>query len=229
MLLSTAKVIFEAHMELTRRAEQCARTVLEPVRDAAQALPSWQPCTGVVAPEVVRTCSGELAAVSLRSYRNAGMLAIAARTCAADHTPPRGAEMPRSFNSFAIERSEFAPAVRMSSMIGARSAARDLAASDLARRPLRSRPPSQRDPGSRPAACRALLRPPGPRACDQKSSSLRARRQSGRSASRSRTNALQQSPLATTSVHQPSSGRFLLLWIGAAQIRFGNTTPNRHS
>jgi hypothetical protein len=62
--------------------------------------------------------------VTLRSYRNAGILAIAARTCAADHTPPRGAEMPRSFNSFAIERSEFAPAVRMSSMTGARSAAR---------------------------------------------------------------------------------------------------------
>jgi MFS family permease len=42
----------------------------------------------------------------------------AARTCAADYTPPRGAEMPRSFNSCAIERSEFAPAVRMSSMTG---------------------------------------------------------------------------------------------------------------
>ena len=56
------------------------------------------------------------------SYRDPGILAIAARTCAADHTPPRGAEIPRSFNSFAIERSEFAPAVRMSSMTGARSA-----------------------------------------------------------------------------------------------------------
>jgi hypothetical protein len=66
------------------------------------------------------------------SYRNAGILAIAARTCAADQIPPRGAEIPRPFNSFAIERSEFAPAVRMSSMTGARSAARDFAASDLA-------------------------------------------------------------------------------------------------
>jgi hypothetical protein len=68
------------------------------------------------------------------SYRDAGILAIAARTCAADQIPPRGAEIPRPSNSFAIERSEFAPAVRISSMIGARSAARDLAASDLARR-----------------------------------------------------------------------------------------------
>jgi len=53
------------------------------------------------------------------SYRDPGILAIAAGTCAADHTPPRGAEIPRSFNSFSIERSEFAPAVRMSSMTGA--------------------------------------------------------------------------------------------------------------
>jgi hypothetical protein len=60
--------------------------------------------------------------------------AIAARTCAADHTPPRGAEIQRSFSSFAIERSEFAPAVRMSSTTSAGSAARDLAVSDSARR-----------------------------------------------------------------------------------------------
>ena len=39
-----------------------ARTEPEPVRDPAQALPSWLPGTGGVAPEVVRTRSGELAA-----------------------------------------------------------------------------------------------------------------------------------------------------------------------
>jgi hypothetical protein len=86
------------------------------------------------------------------SYRDAGILASAARTCAADHTPPRGAEIPRSFNSLAIERSEFAPAVRMSSMIGARSAARDFAASDLARRALAQSaavPARPREPPSR--------------------------------------------------------------------------------
>jgi hypothetical protein len=82
----------------------------------------------------------------------AGILATAARTCAADHTPPRGAEIARSFNSLAIERSEFAPALRMSSMTGARSAARDFAASDLARRALAQSaavPPRPRKPPSR--------------------------------------------------------------------------------
>jgi hypothetical protein len=58
------------------------------------------------------------------NHPHAGILAIAARTCAADHTPPRGAEIARPFNSFAIERSEFAPASRT----GARSAAREFAA-----------------------------------------------------------------------------------------------------
>jgi hypothetical protein len=50
---------------------------------------------------------------------------MTARTCAADHTPPRGAEIPRPFNSFAIKRSEFAPAVRISSITGAKSAAEE--------------------------------------------------------------------------------------------------------
>jgi hypothetical protein len=102
-----------------------------------------------------------------RSYRDAGILATAARTCAADHTPPRGAEIPRSFNSFAIERSEFAPAVRMSSMTGARSAARDFAARDLARLalaqsaavPARPRNPPSRLPRAFAAARAARVRP----------------------------------------------------------------------
>jgi hypothetical protein len=64
------------------------------------------------------------------------IVVIAARTCAADHTPPRGAEIPRPFNSFAIERNEFAPALRISSITGARSAARAFAASDLTLRAL---------------------------------------------------------------------------------------------
>jgi hypothetical protein len=37
-----------------------ARTEPEPVRDPAQALPSWLPGTGGVAPEVVRTRSGDI-------------------------------------------------------------------------------------------------------------------------------------------------------------------------
>jgi hypothetical protein len=96
-----------------------------------------------------------------RSYRSAAILAIAARTCAADHTPPRGAEIPRSLNSFAIERSEFAPAVRMSSMTGARSAARDLAASDLACRALAQSaavPARPRNPPSRLPRALAAVR-----------------------------------------------------------------------
>ena len=48
------------------------------------------------------------------------ILAIAACTCAADHTPPRGAEIPRSFNSLAIERSEFAPARRLGQLLSLR-------------------------------------------------------------------------------------------------------------
>jgi hypothetical protein len=99
-------------------------------------------------------------------YRDAGILAIAARTCVADQIPPRGAEIPRPFNSFAIERSEFAPAVRMSSMTGARSAARDFAVSDLARRalaqsaavPARHRNPPSRLPRAFAAARAARVR-----------------------------------------------------------------------
>jgi hypothetical protein len=68
MPLSTAKVIFEAHMELMRRAEH-ARTEREPVRDPAQALPSWLPGTGGVAPEVVRTAQANWRQLWIRSTR----------------------------------------------------------------------------------------------------------------------------------------------------------------
>ena len=79
-----------------------------------------------------RTLRSDAACGKPGRYDYVGILAITARTCAPDHTPPRGAVIPRSFNSFAIERSEFAPAVRISSMTGARSAARAVAARDLA-------------------------------------------------------------------------------------------------
>ena len=87
-----------------------------------------------------------------------GILAITARTWAADHAPPRGAEIPRPFSSFAIERSEFAPAVRMSPMTGARSAARDVAASDLARRALAQSAAVPARPQNPPSRLAARLR-----------------------------------------------------------------------
>jgi hypothetical protein len=96
---------------------------------------------------------------SRRSYRNADILAIAARTCAADHTPPRGAEIPRTFNSFAIERSEAAPAIRMSSITGAKSAARDFAAKDLARRALAQSAAVPARPRKPPSPHLALVAP----------------------------------------------------------------------
>ena len=109
-------------------------------------------------------------------YDYVGILAITARTCAPDHTPPRGVVIPRSFNSFAIERSEFAPAVRISSMTGARSAARAVAARDLACRAFAQSavvPARPRNPPSRlPRALAAARAAP----CGLKSSLLHARR-----------------------------------------------------
>ena len=58
MLLSTAKVIFEAHMELTRRAEQCAYAAGASTRRSSSATIVTTVHSGV-APEVVRTRLGE--------------------------------------------------------------------------------------------------------------------------------------------------------------------------
>jgi len=48
-------------------------------------------------------------------------------TCTADHSWPRGVEIPHSFSAAAMLRKETMPAARISAMIGVRSAARAVA------------------------------------------------------------------------------------------------------